>query len=40
VGCAWWALPGSCHRALVDFEKLERLQVDRCSFRWGFTAAR
>lgn len=39
IGCVWWALPGSCHHAPVDWAQLERLGVDRCSFRWGIVTA-
>jgi hypothetical protein len=40
VGCAWLALPGSCHRAPVSLAGLDALDVDRCTFRWRVTALR
>jgi hypothetical protein len=32
------ALPGSCHRKVVDFDRVATLELDRCSFRWRFSA--
>ena len=40
LGCAWLALPGSCHREPVDWVQQDRLVVDRCTFRWAVTAPR
>jgi len=34
------ALPGSCHRRTVDFDRVAALELDRCSFRWSFGARR
>ena len=34
VGCAWLAVPGSCHREPVQWEQQDRIVVDRCTFRW------
>ena len=31
------ALPGSCHRATVDFDRVAALELDRCSFRWHYS---
>lgn len=30
------ALPGSCHREPVDFERVAALELDRCTFHWRF----
>ena len=30
------ALPGSCHRKPVDFERVDTLELDRCTFHWRF----
>ena len=40
VGCAWLALPGSCHRAPVDLAEIGSLEIDRCTFRWRIRATR
>jgi hypothetical protein len=40
LGCAWLALPGSCYREPVDWERQDGLVVDRCTFRWTSTAPR
>jgi len=34
------ALPGSCHRRPVEFERVAALELDRCSFRWSFPRGR
>jgi len=34
VGASFVALPGSCHRVPVDFERVQTLVLDRCSFHW------
>lgn len=31
-----YVLPDSCHRVPVDFERVDRMVVDRCTFRWAF----
>ena len=31
-----FALPGSCHRKPVDFDRVAVLDLDRCTFRWTF----
>lgn len=40
LGSSWFALPGSCHRAPVDWERVGHTQVDRCTFRWVISEAR
>lgn len=40
VGCAWFAVPGSCHREPVQWEQQDRIVVDRCTFRWALSAPR
>jgi hypothetical protein len=40
LGCAWLAIPGSCHRAPVDFAQASELRIDRCQFRWAVRTPR
>jgi hypothetical protein len=35
LGAALFALPGSCHRVSVDFERVAATRVERCTFRWS-----
>ncbi len=39
IGSTWLALPGACQRTPVDWERVARTQVDRCSFRWAISEA-
>lgn len=40
LGATWLALPGSCHRVPVDWERVGALEVDRCTFRWAIRVPR
>ncbi|MBW2267720.1 MAG: hypothetical protein JRH16_04010 [Deltaproteobacteria bacterium] len=40
LGSTWLALPGSCQRVPVDWERVAHTHVDRCTFRWAISEAR
>lgn len=37
LGSTWLALPGSCYREPLDYSRVGRTRVDRCTFRWTVT---